>query len=105
MLVTPPIDANSRIHPTASACPGGVRRSRMRRAVSSMYPEGAAMKANQIPLTALTPSPDFTLVAKANRCYAERVESGADLPAALERAIRHIETTRTQALLDIAIAA
>ena len=76
----------------------------VRRAVNAMYPGGAAAKANQMPLTALTPSPDFTKVAAANRCWAERVEHGRDLAAALERALTHIETTGTQALLDVAVA-
>jgi acetolactate synthase-1/2/3 large subunit len=76
----------------------------VRRAVNEMYPGGAAVKSNQMPLTAMTPSPDFTKVAAASRCWAERVEHGRDLPAALERALRHISSTRTQALIDIAIA-
>ncbi len=76
----------------------------VRRAVNSMYPDGAAVRSNLMPLTALTPSPDFTKVAAANRCWAERVENGSDLPAALERALAHIETTGTQALLDVAVA-
>lgn len=75
----------------------------VRRAVNAMYPDGAAVRSNQMPLTALTPSPDFTKVAAANRCWAERVEHGRDLPAALERALRHVETTGTQALLDISV--
>lgn len=77
----------------------------VRRAVNAMYPGGAAVKANQMPLTALTPSPDFTKVAAASNCWAERVERGPDLPAALQRALAHIEGTGTQALLEIAIAA
>ena len=77
----------------------------VRRAVNAMYPGGAATRANRMPLTSLTPSPDFCQVAAASRAHAERVEKGADLPAALARAIRHIETTGTQALIDVAIAA
>ena len=76
----------------------------VRRAVNMMYPGGAAVKANQMPLTSLTPCPDYTKVAAASRCHAERVEHGSDLPAALARALAHIDKTRTQALIDIAIA-
>lgn len=76
----------------------------VRRSVNAMYPQGAAARSNLMPLTALTPSPDFCKVASASRCWAERVENGRDLPAALQRAIDHIERTRTQALLDVAIA-
>lgn len=76
----------------------------VRRAVNAMYPDGAAVRSNQMPLTALTPCPDFTKVAAASRCWAERVEHGRDLPSALQRALAHIETTGTQALLDVAVA-
>jgi acetolactate synthase-1/2/3 large subunit len=77
----------------------------VRNAVSAMYPDGAAVRSNRMPLTSLAPSPDFVKVAQASRAHAERVESGAELPAALARALDHIRTTRTQALIDIAIGA
>ena len=77
----------------------------VRRSVDAMYPGGAAVRANAMPLTALTPSPDFVRVAQASRAHAERVERSDDLPAALQRAIRHIDENRSQALIDIAIGA
>jgi acetolactate synthase-1/2/3 large subunit len=76
----------------------------VRRAVGAMYPGGAATTANRMPFTSLAPNPDFTAVATASRCRAERIERGEDLPAALERALRSIETERRPALIDIAIA-
>lgn len=77
----------------------------VRRATTDLYPDGAAAKANVMPLTTFSPSPDFVKVAEASRAYAERVERGADLPAALERARHAIQNDRRQALLDIQIAA
>ncbi|WP_102227044.1 thiamine pyrophosphate-requiring protein [Acidimangrovimonas sediminis] len=76
----------------------------VRHAVQGLYPDGLAAKANDVPLTALTPSPDFTLTAQASRAWTERVEDGAALPAALDRAIRVAVEERRQVLLDIAIA-
>ncbi|MBO6716338.1 MAG: thiamine pyrophosphate-requiring protein [Rhizobiaceae bacterium] len=77
----------------------------VRRSVVDGYPGGAAAKANRMPLTSLEPLPDFVQVAKASRAHAERVERGADLPAALERALHVIRTERRQALLDVRVAA
>jgi acetolactate synthase-1/2/3 large subunit len=73
----------------------------VRQSVVGMYPDGHAARANDAPLTGLTPSPDFTLTAKASRAHAERVSDGADLPAALERAVRIATGDRRQVLLDI----
>ncbi len=72
----------------------------VRRSVVSGYPDGAAARANAVPLTDLTPLPDFTLLAQASRGHAERVEDGADLPAALDRALHAIRTERRPALID-----
>ena len=58
-----------------------------------------------MPLTGFSPSPDFVKVAESTRSYAERVERGADLPAALERARHAIQQDRRQALLDVQVAA
>lgn len=76
----------------------------VRRSVLVSYPEGAAAKANEMPLTSLTPLPDFTMVAQASRAHAEKVERADDLPAALSRAIAVIRTERRQALLDVRVA-
>ncbi|MCB1358931.1 MAG: thiamine pyrophosphate-requiring protein [Maritimibacter sp.] len=76
----------------------------VRRSVASEYPDGAAMRSNVPPLVSLTPLPDFAAIARASRAHAETVEHGADLPAALERAIAAIRTERRQALLDVRVA-
>jgi acetolactate synthase-1/2/3 large subunit len=76
----------------------------VRRSVASEYPDGAAMRSNVPPLVSLTPLPDFAAIAGASRAYAETVGHGADLPAALERAIAVIRKERRQALLDVQVA-
>ncbi|MEQ8348114.1 MAG: thiamine pyrophosphate-requiring protein [Sneathiellaceae bacterium] len=76
----------------------------VRRAVLGLYPHGHAAKANEMPLTALAPTPDFTQVAKASRAWAKRVDDGAELPAVLAEAIAHIETKRTLALVEVRVA-
>jgi acetolactate synthase-1/2/3 large subunit len=77
----------------------------VRQSVLGLYPDGYAAKTNRMPLTALSPVPDFVKVAEASRAYARRVTDGADLAGALAGAIEHIETKRTLALLDVAVRA
>ncbi len=45
----------------------------VRGSVKGIYPKGYAAKANQMPLTALKPSPDFTLTAQASRAWSRTV--------------------------------
>ncbi len=75
----------------------------VRHSVTGLYPDGYAAKANTMPLTALTPSPDFTKTAQASRAHVETVVDGKDLPAALDRAIEVATKERRQVLLDIKI--
>jgi len=75
----------------------------VRQSVLGLYPDGHAAKANAMPLTGLSPSPDFTLVAKASRAHAETVTEGSALPAALERAIHAVMVEKRQALLDVRV--
>lgn len=75
----------------------------VRRATLDTLPGGKAAKANRMPFVSLEPSPDYTRVAEASRAYAERVENGRDLPAALERAVHVIRTERRQALLELRV--
>ncbi len=75
----------------------------VRKSVSGLYPDGHAVRANKMPLTALQPSPDFVKTAEASRAYAETVENGEDLPAALARVIEVATQERRQGLLNIRI--
>jgi acetolactate synthase I/II/III large subunit len=76
----------------------------VRHSAQGLYKDGLAGKSNDVPLTSLEPSPDFTLTAKASRAHAETVTRGEDLPDAIERAIRVATQDRRQVLLNIAIA-
>jgi acetolactate synthase-1/2/3 large subunit len=77
----------------------------VRRAVVKSYPDGAASRLNEIPLTSLAPLPDFAAIARAARAHAERVEDGAALPGALRRAVEVIRSERRHALIDVRVAA
>ena len=75
----------------------------VRHSVLDIYPDGYASKTNQMPLTGLSPIPDFIKVAEASRAWAKRVHSADELDTALTEALEHIKTRRTLALLDITI--
>lgn len=75
----------------------------VRHSVLGLYPGGQADRANDVPLSSLRPSPDFTLTAAASRAHTKAVTEGRELPAALDRAIRGARTERRQVLLNIAI--
>ena len=75
----------------------------VRQSVLGIYPDGYAARTNVMPLTALSPTPDFTKVAEASRAWARKVALGADLPAALAAALEHIRTKGTLALLDVTV--
>lgn len=76
----------------------------VRRAARNVYPEGNADKMNIMPLTSLQPMPDFCRIAEASRGYAERVETGDDLPGALDRALNAIRKEKRHALLELKVA-
>ena len=76
----------------------------VRQSVLSIYPDGHAARTNQVPLTSLEPSPDYTKVAQASRAWTARVETAADLPGALAAAVEHVTTKRTQALVEVLVA-
>jgi acetolactate synthase-1/2/3 large subunit len=75
----------------------------VRQSVLGVYPDGYAARANQVPLTQLSPLPDFTKVAEASRAWARRVEHGVELPDAIADALQHIRNNRTLALLDVRV--
>ncbi|SON53560.1 Acetolactate synthase isozyme 3 large subunit [Hartmannibacter diazotrophicus] len=75
----------------------------VRASVASLYPDGYAAKANEMPLTSLKPSPDFTLTAQASRAWTARVTAATDLRGTLEDAIRVVTEDRRQALVDISV--
>jgi acetolactate synthase-1/2/3 large subunit len=76
----------------------------VRHSVHDLYPTGYAAKADEMPLTGLSPSPDFAQVARACRAHAETVTDGRTLPDALARAIQVVTVEHRQALLDVHVA-
>lgn len=73
----------------------------VRRSVRDLYPDGDAARANRMPLTTLTPSPDFTLTARASRAWTRTVDAAADVDAALAEALRVVTEERRPALLEV----
>ena len=68
-----------------------------------IYPDGAASRANHVPMVPFMPSPAYGDIAAASGCYAETIELAEDLPAALERALKVIREEKRQVLLDVKI--
>jgi len=73
----------------------------VKRAVQSHARDGWAVKTDSMPLTALDPAPDYEMVCRASGGHGERVEDPAQLPAALERALRVVKDEKRQALLNV----
>lgn len=73
----------------------------VRHSVLDIYPDGYASRTNTMPLTGLSPIPDFVKVAEASRAWARRIDSAEALGQGLAEALDHIKTTRTLALLDV----
>ena len=67
----------------------------------SFAPEGWAAKTDPMPLCDLRPSVEFDQICRAAGGYGERVEKPEDLPQALKRALKVIETENRQALLNV----
>ncbi len=74
----------------------------VRRSTLYMYPDGRAAAANIMPITALEPAPDYAAIARAHSAHAERIEAGADLPGALQRALAVTRSGR-QAMLEVMV--
>ena len=73
----------------------------VRHSVTDIYPNGYAAKTNQMPLTGLSPIPDFTKVAQASRAWTRKVTNAEDLESGLADAIAHVSAKRSLALLDV----
>jgi acetolactate synthase I/II/III large subunit len=75
----------------------------VRRATLAMYPDGAAARANVMPLTSLGPAPDYCAIAAAHGAFAQRVEHGDALPDAIARALDVMRREKRQTLLDVLV--
>jgi acetolactate synthase-1/2/3 large subunit len=72
----------------------------VRSATLDVFPQGAAAKANVMPITQLNPSPDFEKVIETCGGRGERVEGPRDLPGALERSFKALRGG-TPAMLNV----
>jgi acetolactate synthase-1/2/3 large subunit len=70
--------------------------------VTGLYPTGYAAKADTVPLTSLSPAPEYRLVAESCRAWAETVSRADALAGALRRALEQVDAGR-QAVLDVRI--
>jgi len=66
----------------------------------AVHPQGVAQARRRFPLSDLTPSPRFEELARAVDGFGERVESPADLPAALKRGLAAVRDGRP-AILNV----
>lgn len=70
----------------------------------ALYPDGYAARAETIPATAFTTSPDFAAIAASRRAAALSVSRAEDLPGVLEEAVSLIRTRRQSVLVDVQLA-
>ncbi len=70
----------------------------------SALPDGYAARAETIPATAFTTSPDFAAIAASSRAAALSVSRAEDLPGVLEEAVSLIRTRRQSVLVDVQLA-
>lgn len=75
----------------------------VRHSVTGLYPDGAASRANAMPLTGLSPSPEFCKVAEASNAWARRVSHPNELRPALDAALAVVRNDRRCALLNVEI--
>jgi len=73
----------------------------VRKATLGLYPDGAAARSNRAPLTYFDPVPEYHRVVEASGGYGEKVETPAELPAALDRAMAVVEGEGRQAVLNV----
>ncbi|TFY97175.1 thiamine pyrophosphate-requiring protein [Ramlibacter humi] len=71
------------------------------RATLSMYGQGAAARAEKPVFATLEPTPDYERIVEAAGGLGIRVETAAELPKALERAVHAVRHERRQAVVNI----
>ena len=76
----------------------------VRASVKSLYPDGYAAHSNAMPLTDLSPSPDFASVAKACGAWSAQIRTKEDWAAKLTEALAYMSTEGGLALLDVEVA-
>jgi acetolactate synthase-1/2/3 large subunit len=79
---------------------GGYNASKM--PVIDLFPAGAAVQANDFPVTRFTSGPDFAMIARACYAYGERVEDPDQVLPALERGLAAVRNGQA-AVLDMVL--
>ena len=74
----------------------------VRRATTSMYPDGLASKANSLPIVDLSPSPAYEKITEAFGGYGARVDDPAKLLPAIEKALDRVAQGQ-QATLNVIV--
>jgi acetolactate synthase I/II/III large subunit len=73
----------------------------VKRNTREVYPDGYAAKSNREPLTYFESGTHFEKAVEVADGYGERVDSAAELPKALDRALNAMAKDNRQALLNI----
>ena len=76
----------------------------VRKGVEVLYPDGHAVRANRVPLTDLSPSPDFAVAAQACGAWGRRVDTCDDFETALAEAAAYVREGRGAAVIDARVA-
>lgn len=75
----------------------------VRTSTLEVYPDGAAARANAMPMVPFAPAPDHAGIAERCGCFAQRVARAEDLAAALDAACAAIRDRRCPALVEVAV--
>lgn len=76
----------------------------VRASVQGLYPQGHAVRANQeVPLTDLSPAPEFAGIAAASRHWGRKITTPEAFRDALAEAAAHVQAGRGLALLDVRV--
>jgi acetolactate synthase-1/2/3 large subunit len=73
----------------------------VKRAVQTYARDGWAVRTDEMPLTALEPSPDYEVLCTASGGHGEKVEDPAALPEALRRGLRIVNEEKRQVVLNV----
>ena len=73
----------------------------VKRNTREVYPDGFAAKSNREPLTYFDPQLQFDKAVQVAGGYGETVEDPADMPKAIERALKVVQGEKRQALLNV----
>lgn len=69
-----------------------------------LYSDGHAVRANRVPLTDLSPSPDFAVAAEACGAWGVRVDTCEEFETALAEAAAYVRDGRGTAVIDARVA-